>query len=117
PRPTSTRSTIPTSPPPRTCQLRHRPREMRRRAAPVTVGRMRRVRFYLTLLALTLLPQGLAAVDLVGWLQARGVTWLSLSVPGVLLLLNAPMAFEVLRRKRKTRLPRALTAALQTPWT
>src|SRR5216683_1844895 len=78
---------------------------------------MRRARFYLTLLALTLLPQMLAATDLVRWLQARDVTWLSLSVPGVLLLLNVPMAFEVLRRKRKARLPRALAAAVQTPWT
>jgi predicted MPP superfamily phosphohydrolase len=78
---------------------------------------MRRARFYLTLLALTLLPQVLAATDLVRWLQERDVTWLSLSVPGVLLLLNVPMAFEVLRRKRKARLPRALAAAVQTPWT
>jgi uncharacterized protein len=78
---------------------------------------MRRVRFYLTLLALTLLPQGLAAVDLVGWLQDHGVAWLSLSVPGLLVLLNAPMVFEVVRRKRKARLPRALSAALQMPWT
>src|SRR5229473_4150245 len=78
---------------------------------------MRRARFYLTLLALTLLPQMLAATDLVGWLQAHDVTWLSLSVPGVLFLLNAPMAFEVLRRKRKARLPRALAAAVQTPRT
>src|SRR6266849_2645631 len=90
---------------------------MRPPDAPVTVLEMRRARFYLTLLALTLLPQGLAAADLVGWLQAHDVTWLSLSVPGVLVLLNAPMAFEVLRRKRKARLPRALAAAVQTPWT
>src|SRR6266545_478760 len=73
---------------------------------------MRRARFYLTLLALTLLPQILAATDLVRWLQARDVTWLSLSVPGVLLLLNVPMAFELLRRKRKARLPRARAAAV-----
>ncbi len=78
---------------------------------------MRRVRFYFTLLALTLLPQVLAATDLVRWLQARGVTWLSFSVPGLLLLLNFPMAFEVLRRKHKAHLPRALAAAVQTPWT
>ena len=78
---------------------------------------MRRVRFYLTLLALTLLPQVLAATDLVRWLQARDVTWLSFSVPGLLLLLNAPMTFEVLRRKQRARLPRALVAAVQTPWT
>jgi len=59
----------------------------------------------------------LAATDLVRWLQERDVTWLSLSMPGVLLLLNVPMAFEVLRRKRKARLPRAVAAAVQTPWT
>ena len=35
---------------------------------------MRRARFYLMLLALTLLPQVLAATDLVRWLQARDVT-------------------------------------------
>jgi predicted MPP superfamily phosphohydrolase len=78
---------------------------------------MRRVRFYLTLLALTLLPQVLAATDLVRWLQAHDVSWLSFSVPGLLLLLNAPMTFEVLRRKQRARLPRALAAAVQTPWT
>ena len=78
---------------------------------------MRRARFYLMLLALTLLPQVLAATDLVRWLQARDVTWLSFSVPGLLLLLNAPMTFEVLRRKQRARLPRALVAAVQTPWT
>src|SRR6266853_1526740 len=90
---------------------------MRHPDAPVTVWEMRRARFYLTLLALTLLPQVLAATDLVRWLQACEITWLSLSVPGLLLLLNVPMAFEVLRRKRKARLPRALAAAVQTPWT
>jgi uncharacterized protein len=78
---------------------------------------MRRVRFYFTLLALTLLPQVLAATDLVRWLHAQGVTWLSFSLPGLLLLLNLPMAFEVLRRKHQARLPRALAAAVQTPWT
>src|SRR5438445_12954344 len=78
---------------------------------------MRRARFYFTLLTLTLFPQVLAATDLVRWLQERGVTWLSVSVPGLLLLLNAPMTFEVLRRKHKARLPRALAAAVQTPWT
>ena len=78
---------------------------------------MRRARFYLTLLALTLLPQVLAATDLVRWLQAHDVTWLSFSVPGLLLLLNAPMTFEVLRRKHRARLPRALAAAVRTPWT
>src|SRR6266446_7215798 len=78
---------------------------------------MSRGRECLTLLSPTLLKKMLAATDLVRWLQAREVTWLSLSVPGVLLLLNIPMAFEVLRRKRKARLPRAIAAAVQTPWT
>jgi hypothetical protein len=78
---------------------------------------MRRARFYLTFLAITLLPQILAATDLLRWLSARGGTWLSFSVPGLLLLLNVPMAFEVLRRKRKVRLPRAVAGALQTAWT
>ena len=78
---------------------------------------MRRARFYLTLLALTLMPQVLAATDLVRWLQAHDVTWLSFSVSGLLLLLNAPMMFEVLRRKQRARLPRALAAAVRTPWT
>jgi predicted MPP superfamily phosphohydrolase len=78
---------------------------------------MRRARFYLLLLAITFLPQVLAATELVRWLSARGFTWVTLSVPGVLLLLNVPMAFEVLRRKRSVRLPRALAGALQTAWT
>ncbi|MFL5407146.1 MAG: hypothetical protein ACJ79O_15000 [Myxococcales bacterium] len=59
---------------------------------------MRRARFYLTLLALTLLPQGIAAADLCRYLSDHGIRWLSFSVPGVLLLLNIPMAFEVVRR-------------------
>jgi predicted MPP superfamily phosphohydrolase len=78
---------------------------------------MRRARFYLTLLALTLLPQGIAAADLCRYLSDHGVRWLSFSVPGVLLLLNVPMAFEVARRKRRVRLPRLLAALLQTAWT
>src|SRR3954465_7712358 len=78
---------------------------------------MRRARFYLTLLALTLLPQGIAAADLCRYLSDHGVRWLSFSVPGVLLLLNVPMAFEVVRRKRRVRLPRILAALVQTAWT
>ena len=76
---------------------------------------MRRARFYLTLLALTLLPQVLAAADLCRYLSDRGVRWLSFSVPGVLFLLNVPMAFEVARRKRRVRLPRIIAALILAP--
>src|SRR5256885_10164853 len=78
---------------------------------------MRRARFYLTLLALTLLPQVVSAADLYRYLSDRGVRWLSFSVPGVLFLLNVPMAFEVMRRKRRVRLPRIVAALVQTTWT
>lgn len=78
---------------------------------------MRRARFYIFILALTLLPQLLAATDLVRWLAREGQLALGLSVPGVLLLLNLPMVGEVLRRKKKAQLPRFLAAMVQTPWT
>src|SRR5437879_5600795 len=78
---------------------------------------MRRARFYIFILALTLLPQLLAATDLVRWLAREGQLALGLSVPGVLLLLNLPMVGEVLRRKKKAQLPRFLAALVQTPWT
>ncbi|HUJ24660.1 MAG TPA: metallophosphoesterase [Myxococcales bacterium] len=78
---------------------------------------MRRVRFFILLLGLTLVPQVLAAADLVRWLAARGQLALGLSVPGVLLALNLPMLAEILRRRQKARLPRVLAAAVQTPWT
>ena len=78
---------------------------------------MRRARFYIVILGLTLLPQVLAASDLVRWFAREGQLALGLSVPGVLLLLNLPMIAEVLRRKQKARLPRFLAAAFQTPWT
>jgi hypothetical protein len=78
---------------------------------------MRRARFYILVLGLTLLPQVVAASDLVRWLAAHGQLELGLSVPGVLLLLNLPMMAEILRRKRKARLPPFLSALLQTPWT
>src|SRR5438552_12285056 len=79
--------------------------------------KMRRARVYILILALTLLPQLIAASDLVRWLADEGQLALGLSVPGLLLLLNLPMAAEVLRRKQKARLPRFLAALLQTPWT
>src|SRR2546423_1949215 len=78
---------------------------------------MRRARFYLTLLALTLLPQVVAAADLCRYLSEHDIRWLSFSVPGVLFLLNVPMAFEVMRRKRRVRLPRIVAALVQTTWT
>src|SRR5512141_2577690 len=78
---------------------------------------MRRVRFYILVLGLTLLPQVVATSDLVRWLAEHGQMALGLSVPGVLLALNLPMLAEILRRKKKARLPRFLAAALQMPWT
>ncbi|MGZ6123638.1 MAG: metallophosphoesterase [Myxococcales bacterium] len=78
---------------------------------------MRRVRFYILVLGLTLLPQAVAASDLVRWLAAQGQVALGLSVPGMLLALNLPMLAEILRRKKKVRLPRFLAAGLQMPWT
>jgi predicted MPP superfamily phosphohydrolase len=78
---------------------------------------MRRARFYIFILGLTLLPQLLAGSDLVRWLAEQGQLALGLSVPGLLLLLNLPMVGEVMRRKQKARLPRLLAAMLQTPWT
>jgi predicted MPP superfamily phosphohydrolase len=78
---------------------------------------MRRARFYLTLLALTLFPQVIAATDLCRYLNDNGIQWLSFSVPGILVLLNVPMAFEVARRKRRVRLPRIVAALVQTTWT
>jgi predicted MPP superfamily phosphohydrolase len=83
----------------------------------VRVFGMRRARFYILVLGLTLLPQLLAASDLVRWLAAHGHLALGFSVPGVLLALNLPMLAEILRRTKKTRLPRFLAATLQTPWT
>lgn len=76
---------------------------------------MRRVRFYILILCLTLLPQVVAAADLVRYLRAQGDSRLAaigLSVPLLLVLLNLPMAFEVLRRKKK-----AFALLLQAPWT
>src|SRR5262249_12985505 len=78
---------------------------------------MRRWRFYVVILGVTLPPQVVAGNGLVRWLAGQGRLALGLSVPGVLLLLNLPMIAEVLRRKQKARLPRFLAAALQTPWT
>jgi predicted MPP superfamily phosphohydrolase len=78
---------------------------------------MRRWRFYILILGLTLLPQLLAASDLVGWLADQGQLALGLSVPGFLVALNLPLLAEVLRRKKTARLPRVLVSLFQTPWT
>lgn len=78
---------------------------------------MRRLRFYILVLGLTLLPQLLAASDLVRWLASEGQLALGISVPGVLVALNLPMLAEVLRRKLKVRLPRFIAALAQTLWT
>ncbi len=78
---------------------------------------MRRARFYVLLLAITLSPQGIAASDLVNWLGRHDMFAHGLSVAGLLLLLNVPMAFEVLRRKQKSKLPRLIATLFQTPWT
>jgi predicted MPP superfamily phosphohydrolase len=83
----------------------------------VKVSAVRRWRFYIFLLGLTLLPQLLAGSDLVRWLAAEGQLALGLSVPVLLLLLNLPMVAEVFLRKQKVHLPRFLAASLQTPWT
>src|SRR2546427_10118623 len=78
---------------------------------------MRRARFYILVLGLTLLPQVVAASDLVRWLASQGQVVLGLSVPGLLLALNLPMMAEILRRKKQARLPRFLAASLPAPWT
>src|SRR3954463_12842519 len=90
---------------------------MRTVAPGVTSSKMRRARFYILVLGLTLLPQVVAASDLVRWLAAQGQLALGLSGPGLLLALNLPMLAEVLRRKKKAQLPRFLAAVLQMPWT
>src|SRR5438045_9765225 len=78
---------------------------------------MRKARFYILILGLTLLPQVVAASDLLRWLADQGQLALGLSVPGLLLALNLPMLAEILRRKKSARLPRFLAASVQTPWT
>ena len=90
---------------------------MRGASPQVRFSEMRRARFYILILGLTLLPQVVAASDLVRWLAAQGQLALGLSVPGLLLALNLPMLAEVLRRKKSARLPRFLAATVQTPWT
>src|SRR5438876_652840 len=74
---------------------------------------MRRARFYILVLGLTLLPQILAAGDLAAHVPRA----LGLSLPGLLVLLNAPMLAEILRRKKSARLPRLLSGLFHAPWT
>ena len=74
---------------------------------------MRRARFYILVLGLTLLPQILAASDLAAHVPRA----LGLSLPVLLVLLNAPMLAEVLRRKKSAQLPRWVAGLLHTPWT
>src|SRR5262249_36146653 len=93
------------------------PVECARRGQALTSSGMRRARFYIFVLGLTLLPQIVAASDLVRWLTAQGQLALGLSVPGLLLALNLPMLAEILRRKKRAQLPRFFAAFLQTPWT
>jgi predicted MPP superfamily phosphohydrolase len=81
---------------------------------------MRRFRFFVVLLVLTLLPQLLAAAHLVEWLLASRdgrVRALSPAVFPLLALINVPLAVELLRRRRVQAVPRLLAAALQIPWT
>lgn len=77
---------------------------------------MRRWRFYIAILGFTLLPQVLAATDLVRWLADEGQLALGISVPGALLLLNLPMLAEIVRRKRKAHLPQLLGTAWTVWW-
>ena len=77
---------------------------------------MRRFRFFVFLLLLTLLPQLLAASRLIGWLSERH-RGLARAVPFALLLINAPLFIELIRRRSHLRVPRFLAALLQIPWT
>jgi len=81
---------------------------------------MRRFRIFVALLVLTLLPQALAGAHLASWLGKRPETALRALaplVPLLLLLVNAPLAIELVRRTRSRSFPRILGDALQIPWT
>jgi predicted MPP superfamily phosphohydrolase len=81
---------------------------------------MRRFRFFIFLLCLTLLPQVLAASHLSAWLGSRTdprLASLAPAVPFLLALANLPLAIELLRRTRRLAVPRVLAAFLQVPWT
>ena len=81
---------------------------------------MRRFRIFVALLILTLLPQALAGSHLASWLANRpeaGLRSLAGLVPLLLLLVNAPLAIELVRRTRTRSLPRLLGDVLQVLWT
>lgn len=81
---------------------------------------MRRFRFFVFLLVLTLLPQALAASHMARWLARQAderLNVLAVLMPALVLLVNAPLAIEVFRRNRVRALPRLLGDAMQIPWT
>jgi predicted MPP superfamily phosphohydrolase len=81
---------------------------------------MRRFRFFVFLLVLTLLPQALAVSHLAAWLteQADGrLNALAALIPVLVLIINAPLVIEVFRRDRVRALPRLLGDVIQIPWT
>jgi predicted MPP superfamily phosphohydrolase len=80
---------------------------------PAFERNMRRARFYILVLGLTLLPQVIAAADF----AARVPRLVGFSLPVLLLALNVPMLAEVLRRKKSARLPKWLAGLLHLPWT
>ena len=81
---------------------------------------MRRFRFFVFLLALTLLPQAIAVSHLMSWLGGFGdvrATALAALVPLLAVAINIPLVVELLRRQRQAAVPRLLAAVLETPWT
>jgi len=75
---------------------------------------MRRARLFLVLVAVTLLPQILAAARLAEWLAQRHgpLGAARFSLPFWLAVLNLPLFAEVARRRHVTFLPRALASGL-----
>ncbi|MBS2025437.1 MAG: metallophosphoesterase [Deltaproteobacteria bacterium] len=78
---------------------------------------MRRVRFYVLLLAGMVVPQVLAATHFLGWMATHGQRALGWSVPGLLLSLNVPLFIEAVRRKRRSLLPQGVTGLVLQVWT
>src|SRR5476649_2922064 len=84
-----------------------------------TLGAMRRFRFFVFLLALTLVPQLVAASHLANFLSAQPeAAWRALSawIAPLVLLANIPLVVELVRRQRQRTFPRWLAGALQVPW-